>query len=78
MIDHPTGTLCRCGVSLDLCADCRASWEVNKARMWLYFSSWWRAVTVYADILTPDAHLRQDAADFREGLYLASYKLLRQ
>jgi hypothetical protein len=46
--------------------------------MWLYFSSWWRAVTVYADILTPEAHLRQDAADFREGLYLASYKLLRQ
>jgi len=75
---HPTATLCRCGVSLDLCADCRG-WLAEHARaielLWKVRLTWWAK---YPEAPASGWSEESEAADFREGLYLASYKLLRQ
>ena len=78
MIEHPTGTLCRCGVSLDLCADCRGWLELHSMRIRLVWGvrldAWGAQKPGQVWVRTQSA----ERADFREGLYLASYKLLRQ
>ena len=80
MIEQPTATLCRCGVSLDLCADCR-QWHAANApridRKWhMILDTWGDTVAMDAGLVwTPSA--QGTAADWREELNFASYRLRR-
>jgi hypothetical protein len=64
----PSGTLCRCGHLLECCADCRDWHAANAPRI----DRKWHMIL---DTWTPSA--QGTAADWREELNFASYKLRR-
>jgi hypothetical protein len=80
MIEHPTGTLCRCGHLLECCADCRA-WHAENApridRKWhMILDTWGDTVAMEAGLVWTQSKLGK-SVDFCEALYFAHYRLRR-
>jgi hypothetical protein len=77
MIDHPTGTLCRCGHLLECCADCNR-WLVEHSK---YIEHDWQTRLAKWGAQKPGQVWSRtpagEAADFAEDFYRAYFLLWR-